>query len=180
MYTVYKIQEHPKNVMPYIGCTSNIDLRMSSFGHNVPKEHIEILWKTDDIIDASIMEQWEQLRLLGKSDNHFYHLEHSLESVDKWKASLRERNESRIWTDESRIRLSEYRTGRMASRETRKKMSIVHLGNRSKTGMTYTPEQKKAISVQFKDITKSRFSCIFCKHETTINQINKHVCSIGA
>lgn len=81
LYTVYYIEKHPKDGQPYVGCTNDIERRMSSWysSHNVPLSEVEILWETPWIEDASIMEQDLQKRILGKADGRFYHKCHSEE-----------------------------------------------------------------------------------------------------
>jgi len=88
MYTIYHIP-----AKRYVGCTTDLKRRMSDWWncHNVPLDSVEVLWETDDIVDASIMEKWEQFRIYGKADSHYYHIEHSEEKVRKWKELIGER-----------------------------------------------------------------------------------------
>jgi hypothetical protein len=70
LYSIYLIKNHPKNNLPYVGCTINVEKRMK--GHKVDLFDCDILFQTYDIQEAANKEQEYQLQYCGKSDNYFY------------------------------------------------------------------------------------------------------------
>lgn len=72
IYSVYHIQDKPE-VGPYVGCSKNLKRRAGE--HGVSLKDLEILFQSEDIIEASLMEKEEWIRLTGREwTGKFYHL----------------------------------------------------------------------------------------------------------
>lgn len=72
IYSNYHIQNHPKDGLPYVGTTNNLKRRAGE--HEVSENDVEILFQTEFMMLASVLEQELQRVIIGKSDGHFYHL----------------------------------------------------------------------------------------------------------
>lgn len=72
IYSDYHIPSHPSDGKSYVGCTINLKERMRQ--HGVSMKEVDILFQSEDIIEASYAEQQYQKIILGEADGLFYHL----------------------------------------------------------------------------------------------------------